>query len=262
MAKLLAIDGLNIVRRVYEANAQEPDSPAKAEAALRHSLSSFRKLLAFHQPTHVLSAFDFGGHTWRHDLYPKYREHRTPMPDALRDSLPDFYAQLAGLGLKAVSLPAVEADDVIGTAVLRWLGDGRGEAVVASTDKDLHVLIAHGALVWDHFKGEWHDSKWVEEKFGVPPEMMTELLALAGDASDGIPGVSKVGLKTAAKLLRSYGSLEKVMGGAGILKTPLGERLRKERDMLHLSRRLVELKTDVRLGLTWNMLAVDSSHSG
>jgi 5'-3' exonuclease len=154
----------------------------------------------------------------------------------------------------------VEADDVIGTAVLRWLGEGRGDAIIASTDKDLHVLIAHGALLWDHFKGEWHDAKWVEDKFGVPPDMLADLLALVGDASDNIPGVSKVGVKTAARLLHSYGSLEGIMAGAGILKNPLGERLRKERETLFLSRKLVALKTDVLMGVTWNRLAFDMQH--
>ncbi len=258
MGKLLAIDGLNIVRRVYEANADEPDSPAKTDAALRHSLSSFKKLLAVHQPTHVLPAFDVGGHTWRHALYAKYRENRAPMPEVLRDGLAHFFEQLMRLGLTVVAIPEVEADDVIGTAVLRWLDEHRGEAIVASTDKDLLCLIAHGALLWDHFKSEWHDKKWVENKFGVPPELLPQLLALTGDASDNIPGVSKIGIKTAAKLLQSYGSLEKIMAGAGILKTPLGERLRKERGVLTLSHQLVQLKTDIRLGITWKMLAFDS----
>lgn len=258
MAKLLAIDGLNIVRRVYEASP-EPDSPEKAEIALRHALSSFKKLLTVHQPSHVLPAFDVGGNTWRHELYPRYREQREPMPAPLRDGLPGFYEKLRSFGLNVLLLPAVEADDVIGTAVMRWLHEGRGEAIIASTDKDLHGLIAHGALVWDHFKGEWHDHAWVEQKFGVGPELLPDLLALMGDVTDGIPGVSKVGVKTAAKLLRAYGNLDAVMAGAGILKGPLGERLRKERDMLYLSRQLVQLKTDVRLGVSWNMLAFDQA---
>ncbi len=258
MGKLLAIDGLNIVRRVYEANA-ETDLSVKAELALRHSLASFRKLLATHQPTHVLPAFDFGGTTWRHDLYPRYREHRDAMPDALKAQLPDFYAQLSAWGLTVVSIPEVEADDVIATGVMRWLGEGRGDAIVASTDKDLHVLIADGAVVWDHFKNEWHDSKWVEEKFGVPPVLLGDLLALTGDAADGIPGVSKVGVKTAAKLLQNYGSIERIMAGAGILKDTLGERLRKDQEQLAVSRKLVALKTDVQLGVTWNRLAFDAS---
>ncbi len=259
MGKLLAIDGLNIVRRVYEANV-EPDSSAKAESALRHALASFRKLLATHEPTHVLPAFDFGGPTWRHDLYARYRENREPMPSVLKERLPDFYVQLAALGLNVVAVPEVEADDVIATGVMRWLAEGRGDAIIASTDKDLHALIAHGAKIWDHFKSEWHDSKWVEHKFGVPPEKLTDLLALMGDVSDSIPGVSKVGVKTAAKLLQSYGSIERIMAGAGILKDGLGERLRKDSAQLVISRQLVELKSDVHIGVTWNMLAFDSTN--
>ncbi|MES2743542.1 MAG: 5'-3' exonuclease H3TH domain-containing protein [Pseudomonadota bacterium] len=254
MARLLAIDGLNIVRRVYEASP-EPDSPEKADLALRHAFSSFRNLINDHLPSHVLPAFDFGGPTWRHALYAGYRQARAPMPQALRERLPAFYAKLRGLGMQVVTIPEVEADDVIGTAVMRWLGEGRGDVVVASTDKDLHGLIAHGALVWDHFKSEWHDHAWVEAKFGVPPALLPDLLALMGDATDSIPGVSKIGLKTGARLLRTYGNLDAVMAGAGILKDTLGERLRKEREILYLSRQLVQLKTDVRLGVTWNMLA-------
>ena len=252
--KLLAIDGLNIVRRVYEASP-EPDSHEKAETALRHALSSFRNLLAAHEPSHVLAAFDFGGPTWRHALYPRYREQRAPMPSFLRAALPAFHDKLAQFGLRVVMLPDVEADDVIGTGVLRWLSEGRGQAIIATTDKDLHGLIADGALVWDHFKGEWHDDAWVRNKFGVAPELLVDLLALMGDVTDGVPGVSKVGMKTAAKLLNAYGNLDAVMAGAGILKTPIGERLRAERDILMLSRELVRLKCDVRLGVTWKMLA-------
>ncbi|MFL6708150.1 MAG: 5'-3' exonuclease H3TH domain-containing protein [Massilia sp.] len=256
MSKLLAIDGLNIVRRVYEASP-EPDSHEKAATALRHAQSSFRKLLTAHGPTHVLAAFDFGGTTWRHALYPRYREQRAPMPSYLREALPDFHAKLEKDGLHIVSIAGVEADDVIGTGVLRWLAEGRGDAIVATTDKDLHCLIAHGALVWDHFKGEWHDDAWVRQRFGVAPELLTDLLALMGDVTDGVPGVSKVGMKTAAKLLNAYGDVDAVLAGAGILKTPIGERLRAERDILMMSRQLVRLKTDVQLGVTWKMLAVD-----
>ncbi|UVW28475.1 5'-3' exonuclease H3TH domain-containing protein [Massilia sp. H6] len=255
--KLLAIDGLNIVRRVYEASP-EPDSDLKASIALRHAFSSFRMLLETHAPTHVLAAFDYGGATWRHALYPRYRENRAPMPGFLREALPEFFERLRQAGLQVLMLPEVEADDVIATGVMRWLQEGRGEAIVATTDKDLHVLVAHGALVWDHFKNEWHDDAWVRQRFGVAPELLHDLLALMGDPTDGVPGVSKIGMKTAARLLNAYGSLEAVVAGAGILKTTLGERLRAEREILEVSRQLVELKRDVRLGVTWNMLAYES----
>lgn len=253
MGKLLAIDGLNIVRRVYEANPDD-DSPDKAVLALRNAFSSFRRLLNTHAPTHVLAAFDFGGPTWRSALYPLYRANRLPMPPMLKERLPEFYDMLSSLGLKVISVEGVEADDVIATAVLRWLGEGRGDAIVASTDKDLHVLVSFGALLWDQFKNEWHDRAWIEKKFGVQPEMLTDLLALCGDSTDGIPGVDGIGQKSAAKLLNSYKTLEGIMGGAGILLTPTGQRLRAGRAMAFLSRELVKLKTDVRLGITWKAL--------
>ena len=258
MNKLLAIDGLGLVRRVYQANP-DPDSADKVDVALRNCLQSFRKLLNFHQPTHVLPAFDFGGHTWRHDLYARYRENREPMPEVLRAGLPGFYEKLEGLGLHILTVPEVEADDVIATGVLRWLKEQRGEAVVASTDKDLHALIADGALVWDHFKGQWHDAAWVVKKFGVEPRQLVDLIALMGDVVDGIPGVEKIGIKTAARLLRSYGNLEGVLAGAGILMDPTGERLRRDRDQAYLSRRLATLKADVQLGVSWKMLAYQAA---
>lgn len=253
MGKLLAIDGLSIVRRVYEANPDD-DTPAKAEAALRNAYSSLRRLLDTHEPTHVLAAFDYGGPTWRHDVYAPYKQSRKPMPAVLRERLPEFYASLSHLHLTVVSIPGVEADDVIGTGVLRWLAEGRGDAIVSATDKDLHVLIAYGALLWDHFSNEWHDRAWVIKKFGVPPEMLTDLLALSGDSTDNIPGVDLIGAKKAAKLLDTYKTLEGVMSGAGVLLTPMGKQLRAGKEKAFLSRELVRLKTDVVLGVTWKML--------
>ncbi|MES2537072.1 MAG: 5'-3' exonuclease H3TH domain-containing protein [Pseudomonadota bacterium] len=258
MGKLLTIDGPGILRRVHEVNP-DPDSPEKANATLRYSLSTFRKLLATHQPTHVLAAFDFGGSTWRHHVYGKYRENKAPMPEGLQQGLPEFHDSLAAIGIPVVCVPAVEAADVIGTAVLRWLGENRGEVIVASADRGLHALIAHGALVWDVFKNEWHDRDWVEQRFGVPPAMLPDLLALMGDAAVGIPGVPTVGQKKAAKLLQAYGNLDAVMAGAGILKNPLGEILRREGEALTLSRTLVTLKTDVTLGVTWKMLELQQA---
>jgi DNA polymerase-1 len=259
MGKLLAIDGWNIVRRLYEAS-DEADAALRVEKAVRHAMTAFARLLAYHQPTHAFVAFDTEDRTWRHHLHPAYKQNRSPMPIELQQSLPDLPAQVAAIGMHVLAVPEVEADDVIATAVLRWLREQRGEAIVVSTDRDLHSLIAHGALIWDHFKSEWHDGEWVLAKFGVSPQQLPDLLALVGDASDGIPGVSKVGMKTAAKLLQSYGNIEGVMAGAGILKDALGERLRKEHAQLMLSRALTSLKTDVRIGVTWKMLSCAAMH--
>jgi DNA polymerase-1 len=258
MKKLLAVDGWNIVRRLYEAS-DESGEAARVERTVRYALSTFSKLLACHRPTHVLAAFDAAAPTWRHALHPAYRQSRTPTPVALQSALPMAREKLAAMGVHTICIAGVEADDVIATVVLRWLQEKRGDAVVVSTGKDLHALVAHGAMLWDHFKSEWHDAQWVEAKFGVPPALLPDLFALVGDVPDGIPGVTKIGLKTAARLLQSYGSVDGVMAGAGILKDALGERLRKEREQLALSQQLVALKTDVRLGVTWNTLSYTGS---
>jgi protein Xni len=258
MVKLLAIDGMALVRRIFEGTEQTGSSEAEiddhARRALQHMAASFTRLLNTQNASHVLLAFDHDGPTWRHALYPQYKAQRAPMPDGLRRHLPDFYRTLQEWGLQVLIIPEVEADDVIATGVLRWMQEQRGPAVIATGDKDLHCLIAQGALVLDHFKNEVRDRNWVERKFGVGPELLPDLLALVGDAADNIPGVSKIGMKTAAKLLRAYGSLDGVLAGAGILSDATGQRLRAEREKLNLSRQLVQLKTDVTLGVSWSKL--------
>jgi DNA polymerase-1 len=254
MPRLLLIDGLNIVRRCYEANPA-PDSANKAKDAARSAFGSFKRALRENTPTHALAAFDYGGPTWRHALYARYREGRKPMPEELRAELPAFKARLTDeLGLAVACVPNVEADDVIGTVFTRWMACKAAPAVVVSTDKDLCTLIAQGALVRDHFKPEWRDAAWVQAKFGVGPELLGDLLALMGDSVDDIPGVDGVGAKTAAKLLNEYGSLEALLAGASSIKGKLGERLVEQAGNARLSRQLVALDTAVEVGVTWNGL--------
>ncbi|MEX3960157.1 5'-3' exonuclease H3TH domain-containing protein [Trinickia sp. EG282A] len=252
--RLLLIDGLNIVRRVYEANPQ-PDSREKVEGTVKSSLGSFKRALNEIAPTHVLVAFDYGGQTWRHRLYPAYRANRKPMPQLLRDALPDLYEQLAErFGVAVASIPDVEADDVIATCFSRWACAKTGPAVVMSTDKDLAWLMTQGALIRDHFTPEWRDAEWAERKFGIPPALILDFLALMGDDVDGVPGLDGVGKVTAAKWLLAYQSLDGVLESAGTIKGKVGERLREKTETVRLSRQLVSLKTDVQCGLTWNAL--------
>lgn len=260
MSKLLAIDGFSVLRPIFEANS-EPDFSKRAQDALDNALSSFGRLLGAHLPSHVLVAFDAGGNTWRHALYPRYRENRVPMATELRDRIPDFFVQLEQMGLRPLCIEGVEADDVIATGIMRWLAEGHGDAIIVTSDKDLYQLIKFGAVVCDPFeRGEIRDAAWVQKKFGVRVEQLGDYLALMGDAVDGVPGVPKIGKKKAAELLQRYGTIDNVMAGAGLLLDTTGRALRSNKANLYLSRQLVALKTDVTLGVTWRMLAMPAAH--
>lgn len=256
MGRLLLVDGLNVVRRIYEANPA-PDSEEKAQAAVRASIGSFRRAREEHSPTHSLVAFDYGGQTWRHQLFPDYKKSRKPMPEQLRAVIPQIVEALDGLGLRSITVPGVEAEDVFATVSRVWAKTKQDDVVVLSTDKDLAALIAEGARVYDHFKPEWRDEAWVMERFGVPACLLQDSLALTGDQADDIPGVEKVGVKTAAAWLTQYGCLESVIRAAGELKGKAGANFRSQIDRARLSRALVGFKTDLSLGLTWNMLRVE-----
>lgn len=254
---LLIVDGLNVVRRVYEANLA-PDSQAKAEGAARSSLQSIRRALSEASPTHAVVFFDAGGSTWRHALYGAYRQNRSPMPEVLREVLPSLRETLqATLNLQSRSYPGIEADDAIAQLALQWRNEFPESAVtVLSTDKDMAQLVAHGVRVRDHFIGVWRDEPWIEAKFGVPSALLGDLLALMGDAADGVPGVRGVGAKTAARWLNTYQSLEAVLAAAPTMTGKIGERLRDGCADALLSRALVGFKTDSPLGLLWADLAM------
>lgn len=253
MHRLLIIDGMNLVRRVYEAQPT-PDSPEKAQAALRSSIASFRRALREHEPTHVLAAFDHGGPTWRHELLETYHENRKAMPQSLKDIMPKLLDEVRALRIPVLALPGVEADDVIATAALHWLNGNRGAVTILSTDKDLASLVAQGASVWDHFTKAWRDEAWIQKKFGVTAAQLQDFLALTGDSSDNVPGVPGVGPKTAAKWLAQYGSLDQLLAQVDSVPGKIGQTLRDNLDKLELARKLVSFKTDITLGLTWGAL--------
>jgi protein Xni len=251
---LLAIDAMNIVRRIYEA-IPEPDSDSKASKALKSSISSLRRALTEHRPSHACVVFDHGGNTWRHDLYSGYKANRDPMSDHLRDALILLKQELLESGIHWICVEGVEADDAIGALISNWCKFTTSKVVVLSTDKDFFKLICDQVCIYDHFKSEWRDSQWVEEKFGVQPYQFEDFLALMGDAVDGVPGISKIGKKTAAKLLRIHGNLDRIIANADKIEGEVGVNLRKEIDQARLSKQLVSFKLDIPLGLTWKMLA-------
>lgn len=267
---LLIIDALNIIRRIHEAipdaapgAAQattqgitpEADSAQKVADTVTSSLKSFKRALNTHRPSHAVAVFDHGGRTWKHDLYASYQAHRKPMPQPLRNGLLTIKQELLGMGLHSIAIEGIEADDAIAALAAKWCQTKSERAIILSTDKDFLQLLSDQVCVYDHFKDAWRDAAYVQEKFGVKPTQMGDLLALMGDAADGVPGVDKIGQKTAATLLRINGNLERLISNADKVAGQVGANLRKGIDTARLSRQLVSFKTDMPLGLTWKMLA-------
>ena len=251
---LLIIDALNIIRRIHEAVPSE-DSEAKVADTVTSSLASFKRALRTHHPTHAVAVFDHGGRTWKHELYEHYQANRKPMPSLLRQGLQTIKLELQHMGLHWIAIEGIEADDAIATLAQKWCQASPDQVTILSTDKDFLQLLSDQVCIFDHFKGVWRDHAYVVEKFGVKPSQMGDLLALMGDAVDGVPGVAKVGAKTAAELLRINGHLERVISNADKVTGQVGANLRKGVEMARLSRKLVSFKMGVPLGLTWKMLS-------
>lgn len=254
-SKLLIIDGLNLFRRIYEANPA-PESVEKAQGAITSAKASLNRALSEHQPSHVLLAFDANGKNWRHQLYPKYKLNRKPMPEVFAMALVEAKSHLMAQGWYLSEISGVEADDTIASAT--YLARQAGaDVVILTTDKDAVSLVGEGVQVRDHFNRVWRDKNWCETKFfGTQPEQLLDYLALTGDAVDGVPGVAKVGAKTAAKLLSQYGTLENVLAHAHLVKGVVGTNLIEQADVARMSRQLTELQLDVYpFGLDWPGMA-------
>jgi 5'-3' exonuclease len=210
--RLLLVDALNLVRRVYAAQPGD-DGPAKAEGAKVSCVQSLRRALNECRPSHAIIVFEGSEPGWRHLLFRDYKHGHAPMPEALREVLPAYREAFAAAGVTSFELPRVEADDVVGTLAVK-VAEAGGRAVILSTDKIFLQLLSDRIVVRDHFKQQDLDRAYVVERFGVPPEQLIDLLALAGDSTNGIPGVPGTGVKTAAKLIAEHGSLEAILAAA------------------------------------------------
>lgn len=255
MSTLLVFDGLNILRRCYEANPA-PESPDKAQSAVSVAIASMYRGLREHSPTHSVAIFDHGGPTWRHALYPDYKANRKPMCAFLAAELGPMWERMAGEGWALMAHPGEEADDTIYGVTEAAIAEGE-EVIVSSTDKDLVRLVALGARVYNHFDREWRDSDFCLRSFLVRPEQLTDFLALMGDAVDNIPGVDLVGKKTAARYLAEYGDLRGVLAAAerGDIKGKVGANLVSQKELALLSYELASFRsTFSALDLWWDEL--------
>jgi DNA polymerase-1 len=243
---LLLVDGSSYLYRAYHAM---PDlrAPDGFPTGAVHGMVAMMKRLRDQVPAaHAACVFDAKGDTFRNTWYAEYKAHRPPMPEALAQQIAPIHEVVRLLGWPVLEVPGIEADDAIGT--LARVGAASGHRVIISTgDKDLAQLVTPQVTLINTMSNETLDEAGVLAKFGVPPQSIVDYLSLIGDAVDNVPGVDKVGPKTAAKWLADHGSLEGVMAAADAIKGVAGDNLRKALDWLPQARRLVTVVTDCDL---------------
>ncbi|MCW5662602.1 MAG: DNA polymerase I [Piscinibacter sp.] len=243
---LLLVDGSSYLYRAYHALPDLRSPDGFPTGALHGMVAMLKRALQDVQPEHAACVFDAKGDTFRNEWYPEYKAQRAPMPEDLVRQIEPIHEVVKLLGWPVLVVPGIEADDVIGT--LARLGAAGGHEVVISTgDKDLAQLVDERVTLINTMSNERLDRAAVQAKFGVPPERIVDYLTLMGDTVDNVPGVEKVGPKTAAKWIAEHGSLDGVIAAAAGIKGVAGENLRKALDWLPMGRKLVTVKRDCDL---------------
>ncbi|HOD64354.1 MAG TPA: DNA polymerase I [Smithellaceae bacterium] len=244
---LAVVDGSNYLYRAFYGIPALSNSRGFPTNAIYGFTIMLMKLLKDIHPDYIVVTFDLKGPTTRHEAYEDYKATRKPMPEDLIAQVPLIKEVIRGFSIAILEKQGTEADDLIGTLVVRARKKG-WRAVIISGDKDLMQLIGDGVTLVDTMKDKTYDSAAVREKFGVGPDKVVEILGLMGDASDNIPGVPGIGPKTARRLIEEYGSVEAVLENAEKLhNVKLRESFRKYADQARLSRRLAVISTDVDL---------------
>jgi len=244
--KLLLIDGSSFLFRAYHAVPPLSNAEGMPTNAIFGVANMLRRLVKDHQTDYITVVFDAPGGTFRNELYSEYKAHRPPMADDLRVQIAPLHDLIRAMGFPLIMESGVEADDVLG--VLAQVGVDAGFNVVISTgDKDMAQLVTEQVTLENTMSNTTTDVQGVFDKFGVHPEQIIDYLALMGDSADNIPGVPKVGPKTAAKWLGLYQTLENLIDHADEIKGKVGENLRASLDMLPLSKQLTTIKLDLDL---------------
>ncbi len=247
---LLLVDGSSYLYRAFHAmpdlRAVPGDPNSQATGAIRGMINMMERLRKDFPSNFAACVFDAKGPTFRDELYPEYKQNRSPMPDDLRTQIEPIHDLVKRMGWTVLDVPGVEADDVIAT--LAHVAASQGiQVTVSSGDKDLSQLVNEHITIIDTMNGKKRDVAGVTAEFGVPPQLMIDFQTLVGDTVDNVPGVEKVGPKTAAKWLLEYGSLDALMARSHEIKGVAGENLRKAVDWLPTGRALVTMKTDCDL---------------
>lgn len=259
---LILVDGSSYLYRAYHAFPPLTNSAGEPTGAMYGVLNMLRSLIMQYKPTHAAVVFDAKGKTFRDELFEHYKSHRPPMPDDLRAQIEPLHAMVKAMGLPLLAVSGVEADDVIGT--LAREAEKAGRPVLISTgDKDMAQLVTPNITLINTMTNTILGPEEVVNKYGVPPELIIDFLALMGDSSDNIPGVPGVGEKTAQALLQGLGGLdtlyaepEKIAGLSFRGAKTMAAKLEQNKEVAYLSYQLATIKTDVELELTCEQLEV------
>ena len=256
---LILIDGTSYIYRAFHALPPLTTSTGKPTGATRGFAAMLRKLIEKYPGVPMVMVFDAKGPNFRNDYYQAYKANRPPMPNELRVQIEDIkkLSRLFNFTVKEES--GVEADDVIATLAKQFKRDKK--ILISSPDKDLTQLVEENVIQHNSMSNEFFNNGYVKEKFGVEPKLVAELLALVGDKADNIPGITKVGNKTASKWLNTYGSLENILINSEEITGVVGQNLRDEKDVLQRNLFLVSLKQDIKLNLLFDDINVPASSS-
>ena len=243
---LLLVDGSSYLYRAFHAMPDLRNAQGEPTGALYGVVNMLRKLVSDHKAEYAACIFDARGKTFRDDLYPEYKSHRPPMPEDLSAQIDPIHRAVRALGWPVLAIEGVEADDVIGTLAHR-AAQHDVHTIVSTGDKDLAQLVNSHVTLVNTMSGEVLDEAGVVNKFGVPPERIVDYLMLVGDTVDNVPGVTKVGPKTAAKWITEFGSIDKLIEGADGIKGVAGNNLREAIPNFPLTRQLLTVKCDCDL---------------
>ena len=245
---IILVDGSSYLYRAYHALPPLTNSKNQPTGAIKGVISMIKKILIDHPESPLAVVFDAKGKTFRHDMYSEYKANRPPMPEDLVQQIEPIHQIISLMGIKLIMITGVEADDVIGT-LAEQARQKKLNTVISTGDKDMTQLVCENVSVVNTMSGELLDESGVLKKFGVGPELITDYLALIGDKSDNVPGVDKVGPKTAVKWLNEYSDIQGVKENSESIGGKVGENLRSSIEMLDLAHELVKIKTDVELEL-------------
>ena len=252
-ADLVLIDGSSYLYRAYHALPKLSNSAGEPTGALHGVLNMINKLVREQQAGHIAVVFDAPGKTFRDEMYAEYKANRPPMPDDLREQVEPLIDAVRAMGLPLLRVEGVEADDVIGTLCRRCADEGMN-VLVSTGDKDMAQLVNDKVTLVNTMTGQVLDRDGVKKKFDVFPEQIVDYLALVGDSSDNIPGVPRVGAKTAAKWLNQYPTADDIIASAGDIGGKVGESLRENIEQLKLSRELATIRQDLDLSADYDDL--------